>query len=198
MRQTLDGIDVSKWQGPIDFTAVKNAGYHFVMIRIYNGVEKDPNFETYYRDAIAAGLSVGVYYYSYATSVDAASADASTVLRILNGRTLHYPVVIDMEDNRQLAGLSNQDRTNIARAFCNIIATSGYQTGLYANTYWLEHYFENSQLADMNLWIARWTQNISIPHGYTGNGNIFMWQYTSDGTVPGINGRVDLNVGFSD
>lgn len=198
VRQTLDGIDVSKWQGPIDFTAVKNAGYHFVMIRIYNGVEKDPNFETYYRDAIAAGLSVGVYYYSYATSVDAASADASTVLSILNGRTLHYPVVIDMEDNRQLAGLSNQDRTNIARAFCNIIATSGYQTGLYANTYWLDHYFENSQLADMNLWIARWTQDISIPHGYTGSGNIFMWQYTSNGTVPGINGRVDLNVGFSD
>lgn len=198
VRQTLDGIDVSKWQGTIDFNAVKNAGYHFVMIRVYNGYSIDPNFETYYRDAIAAGLSVGVYYYSYATSVEAAVADASTVLSILNGRTLHYPVVIDMEDNTQLAGLTNQNRTDIAWAFCNTIAASGYQSGLYANTYWLDHYFENSQLANMNLWIARWTQDISIPHGYTGSGNIFMWQYTSDGSVPGISGRVDLNVGFSD
>lgn len=197
VRQTLDGIDVSKWQGPIDFNAVKNAGYHFVMIRIYNGYSIDPNFETYYRDAVAAGLGVGVYYYSYATSVEAAQADANTVLGILNGRTLNYPVVIDMEDNAQLAGLTNQNRTDIAWAFCNTITANGYQAGLYANTYWLDHYFENSQLANMNLWIARWTQSPSIWHGYTGYGNIFMWQYTSNGSVPGISGRVDLNVGFS-
>lgn len=197
VRQTLDGIDVSKWQGTIDFKAVKNAGYHFVMIRIYNGYSIDPNFETYYRDAVAAGLGVGVYYYSYATSVEAAQADANTVLGILNGRTLNYPVVIDMEDNVQLAGLTNQNRTDIAWAFCNTITANGYQAGLYANTYWLDHYFENSQLANMNLWIARWTQSIYIPHNYTGMGNIFMWQYTSDGSVPGISGRVDLNIGFS-
>lgn len=198
VRQTLDGIDVSKWQGTVDFKAVKNAGYHFVMIRIYNGYSIDPNFETYYKDAVAAGLGVGVYYYSYATSVEAAQADAKTVLGILNGRPLNYPVVIDMEDNTQLAGLTNQNRTDIAWAFCNTITANGYQAGLYANTYWLEHYFENSQLANMNLWIARWTQSTSIWHGYTGKGNIFMWQYTSDGSVPGISGRVDLNVGFSD
>lgn len=195
--QTLDGIDVSKWQGAIDFKAVKNAGYNFVMIRIYNGHSIDPNFETYYRDAVAAGLGVGVYYYSYATSVEAAQADANTVLGILNGRTLNYPVVIDMEDNAQLADLTNQNRTDIAWAFCNTITANGYQAGLYANTYWLDHYFENSQLENMNLWIARWTQSPSIWHGYTGKGNIFMWQYTSDGSVPGISGRVDLNIGFS-
>lgn len=198
VRQTLDGIDVSKWQGTIDFKAVKNAGYHFVMIRIYNGYAIDPNFETYYRDAVAAGLGVGVYYYSYATSVESAQADANTVLGILNGRPLNYPIVIDMEDNTQLAGLTNQNRTDIAWAFCNTITANGYQAGLYANTYWLEHYFENSQLENMNLWIARWTQSPSIWHGYTGKGNIFMWQYTSDGSVPGISGRVDLNLGFSD
>lgn len=198
VRQTLDGIDVSKWQGTVDFNAVKNAGYHFVMIRIYNGYSIDPNFETYYRDAVAAGLGVGVYYYSYATSVEAAQADANTVLGILNGRPLNYPIVIDMEDNMQLAGLTNQNRTDIAWAFCNTITANGYQAGLYANTYWLDHYFENSQLANMNLWIARWTQSPSIWHGYTGKGNIFMWQYTSDGSVPGISGRVDLNLGFSD
>ncbi len=197
VRQTLDGIDVSKWQGNIDFHKVRSAGYNFVMIRIYNGIAKDPNFETYYKDAKAAGLGIGVYYYSYATSAAQAAADANTVLHILNGRALNYPVVIDMEDDAQLTGLTNKDRTDIAWAFCNAIHAGGYESGLYANTYWLNNYFENSRLKGMNIWAARW-QDISLGHQYSGNGNIFMWQYSNAGNVNGITGNVDLNLGFSD
>ncbi|MCI8327583.1 MAG: hypothetical protein HFI37_07385 [Lachnospiraceae bacterium] len=193
VKKRLNGIDVSKWQGDIDFNAVKKAGIDVVMIRVFNGYSKDPYFESNYAKAKAAGLNIGVYYYTYAKSMEQARQDAMTVLGILNGRSLQYPVTIDMEDVSLLDGLSNTDRTDILWTFCNTIKqNSNYKYGLYANLNWLNNYFENHRLIGMPIWIARY-RDPSLGHGYTGAGNVFMWQYTSQGTLPGINGYVDMN-----
>lgn len=193
VKKRLNGIDVSKWQGEIDFNAVKKAGIDAVMIRIYNGYTKDPYFENNYKNAKAAGLNIGVYYYTYATTTQQAQQDARTVLEILDGRSLQYPIAIDMEDASLLNGLSNADRTDILWSFCSTIQNnSKYKYALYANLNWLNNYFENSRLAGMPIWIARYCDP-SLGHRYTGAGNVFMWQYTSQGTIPGINGYVDMN-----
>lgn len=196
VEKILNGIDVSKWQGDIDFNAVKKAGIDFVMIRVYNGYTVDPYFESNYKKAKAAGLNIGVYYYTYATTMQQAQQDAMTVLGILNGRSLQYPVTIDMEDASLLNGLSNTDRTDILWTFCSTIQqNSKYKYALYANLNWLNNYFENHRLVGMPIWIARYCDP-SLGHRYTGAGNVFMWQYTSQGTLPGINGYVDMNFAY--
>lgn len=196
VKKRLSGIDVSKWQGDIDFNAVKSAGIDFVMIRVYNGYTVDPYFESNYKKAKAAGLNIGVYYYTYATTMQQAQQDAMTVLGILKGRSLQYPVTIDMEDASLLNGLSNTDRTDILWTFCSTIQqNSSYKYALYANLNWLNNYFENHRLVGMPIWIARYCDP-SLGHRYTGAGNVFMWQYTSQGTLPGINGYVDMNFAY--
>lgn len=193
VKKRLNGIDVSKWQGDIDFNAVKKAGIDVVMIRVYNGYTIDPYFESNYAKAKAAGLNIGVYYYTYATTVQQAQQDAMTVLGILNGRSLQYPVAIDMEDAILLNGLTNADRTDILWTFCSTIQqNSKYKYALYANLNWLNNYFENYRLVGMPIWIARYCDP-SLGHRYTGAGNVFMWQYSSQGTLPGISGYVDMN-----
>lgn len=190
---TLNGIDVSKWQGKIDFEQVKESGVDVVMIRVYNGVSKDPYFESNYKKAKAAGLDIGVYYYTYATSVKRVEADTKKVLKILKGRSLQYPVTIDMEDSSLLDGLSNKARTDILWAFCSTVRkNSNYQYALYANLNWLNNYFEKKRLLGMPVWIARYC-DASLGHRYSGKGEVFMWQYTSQGTIPGIVGNVDQN-----
>lgn len=197
VKRTINGIDVSKWQGNINFNAVKASGVDFVMIRIYNGYTQDPYFEQNYANAKAAGLKVGVYAYSVAGSYAQAQREAWTVLNILNGRHLDFPIAMDVEDNAMLGGgLSNTDRTNMIFDFRNIVVTGGYRFLLYANTYWLENYIENHRLDGIDIWVARY-RDLGMGHGYTGGGNVTMWQYSSKGSVNGINGNVDMNICYS-
>ncbi len=196
------GIDVSKWQnqanssGTIDWSAVKNAGKSFAMIRLSYGQTKDPYFEYNYSGARNAGVKTGVYCYNTATTVSAAVEQANYVIGQLNGRPLDYPVCLDMEGNT-VGALDNTTRTNIVYAFKNVVERAGYDFILYANKNWLDNYFDNPRLAGMDLWIARYC-DYSLGHRYTGAGNVRMWQYTSSGTVNGITGLVDLNVCYED
>lgn len=196
------GIDVSSYQGTIDWKKVKNDGIDFAMIRIVTGssssTERDSKFKENYDGARNNGIKVGVYRYSYATSRTKAREEAHNVIDALNGRKLDYPIVMDVEDSSILSATdSNARRTEIILAFKDVVEDAGYKFALYANTTWLNNYLDMDQLKDVDIWVARW-RDYNLGHGYNGKGNVTMWQYSGSGKVDGISGKVDLNVSYKD
>lgn len=194
------GIDVSAYQGSINWNRVADANVDFAMLRIVTGsgssMAKDTMFEANYSGARNAGIKVGVYKYSYASSRTQARREADAVLDALNGRKLNYPIVLDVEDSRILNNTdSNSRRSEIILAFKEKVEARGYKFALYANSTWLNRYLDMNMLKDVDIWIARY-RPLDSGHGYTGNGNVVMWQYSSTGSVSGINGKVDLNVSY--
>lgn len=183
------GIDVSKHQGTIDWKKVKNDGVEFAIIRIgYGGSApvKDAKFEENYKYARANGLDVGVYIYSYADTLTDAKTEANAVINWLGGRDLELPVYFDIEDKKQSI-LGNTLRTNITKTFCEMIEGAGYWAGIYANKSWLTSKLNMNELNAYTVWVAQWANTNTYKGPYA------MWQYTSDGSVNGISGRVDMN-----
>lgn len=183
------GIDVSKHQGTIDWKKVKNDGVEFAIIRIgYGGSApvKDAKFEENYKNARANGLDVGVYIYSYADTLTDAKTEANAVINWLGGRDLELPVYFDIEDKKQSI-LGNTLRTNITKTFCEMIEGAGYWAGIYANKSWLTSKLNMNELNAYTVWVAQWANTNTYKGPYA------MWQYTSDGSVNGISGRVDMN-----
>lgn len=200
VKKRIDGIDVSRWQGNVNWPAVAGAGKKFVMLRVWHTAasaeeSKDITFETNYKEARATGIKVGCYAYSTATNVRDAAAEAYNVIHILNGRHMDYPVVMDLESSNQLA-LTNAQRTDLVFAFKNVIESHGYKFALYANTYWMDHYIDNKRLGNMDLWVARYSPGPTTGHEYSGGGKVIMWQYTNKGRVSGIQGDVDLDYSY--
>lgn len=194
------GIDVSSNQGSINWEKVADDDIDFAMLRVVVGkgsnMERDSRFKEYYDGARDAGIKVGAYRYSYATSRTKARNEADAVIKALNGRKLDYPIVLDVEDDSILSGTeSNSRRSEIILAFKEKVEAAGYKFALYANVTWLNKYLDMSMLKDVDIWVARW-RALDQGHGYTGNGNVIMWQYSSTGKVNGISGNVDLNVSY--
>ena len=191
----MKGIDVSKWQGNIDWTKVKNSGVDFAIIREGYG-KKDPKqvdkkFYDNYNGAKAVGIHVGVYHYSYADSVDDAIKEAQFCLENIKGLEMDFPIVFDIEDKEQLK-LDNRQRTDIVKAFCSEIEKAGYYAMFYCNLSWLNNYLIKSELLPKyDLWLAQWDTN--IPGVQCG-----LWQYSSTGKIDGITGNVDLNMAYKD
>ncbi len=189
------GIDISKYQGTVDFKKVKDTGVEFVIARIGYGMyenQKDPRFEEYYKDAVDNNMPVGVYLYSYALNVDDAKREADVVLNWLKNRRLNLPVYYDIEDKSQ-ENLGKTTLTNMCIAFCDRIEKAGYWAGVYANKYWLTSILNAEELQKRyTIWVAQYnTEN-------TYKGRFDMWQYTSGGKVNGINGNVDMNILYRD
>lgn len=188
------GIDVSKWQGTIDWDKVKKAGIDFAMIRAGFGKEStqiDKCFLYNIKHAQANGISVGVYWYSYAKTVEEAIQEAKVCLSIIKPYKLEYPVAFDIEDYSQM-NLSKRLKTDICKAFCNTIEKAGYYAAIYVNCNWLDnHLYQEELLAKYDLWLAHW--NADKPKYNCG-----IWQTTDRGLVDGINGCVDLNTSFKD
>lgn len=201
----LNGIDVSRWQQAIDWKTVKASGIKFAMLRLAYGTSKDIQFEKYYAGATEQKIPVGIYCYSLATSVSEGKKEAKALLELLDGKPLDYPIALDLEDNKQIKNMNKKQRTQLIIAYKNIVEEAGYQFVVYANLNWLNNYIDQSQLEKENvdIWIARY-RGQSLGHGYTGGGNVTMWQYTSSGQVDGIldaYGRyinVDLDVCYGD
>ncbi len=201
----VNGIDVSKWQGAIDWETVKASGVKFAMIRLAHGTSKDIQFENYYAGATAQDIPVGIYCYTAATSVASGKKEAQNLLDMLDGKDLDYPIALDLEDNTQLTSMNKEQRTKLVIAYKNIIENAGYEFVLYANLNWLNNYIDQSVLEenDVDIWIARYCSQ-SLGHRYTGGGNVLMWQYSSTGQIDGIldaYGRyinVDLDVYYGD
>lgn len=196
---TVKGIDVSKWQGEIDWKKVKAAGIKFAMIRLgygsANGTEcgTDGYFEKNVAGAIAAGVDIGCYFYSYALSVEAAKKEAEYVVGVLakHKGAFTYPIAFDIEDSSQQS-LGKKTLTDMVIAFGDAIEKAGYYCSVYANLNWFKNVLDDSRLTRFDHWLAQWA---SAPT-YTGTFGI--WQSSSTGKVDGINGNVDTDVAYKD
>lgn len=192
----LDGVDVSEWQGLINWEFVRRAGIDFAIVRVGYGQhfnQKDKYFEQNYNGARNAGLRVGTYLYSYAKSVDDARREAYNCLNWLDGRYLDYPVFYDIEDSSQRL-IDPQTMTDMIKAFCEIITNAGYKAGVYTFRDWFRHKIHTGQLGNYQIWLAHYTWDANKKSDYEGYYNI--WQYTSRGYVPGINGNADRNIEY--
>ena len=188
------GIDVSKYQGEINWQKVKTDGIEFVVIRCGYGREisqKDPYFEANYAGAKAAGLQVGTYWYSYAESAEDAKTEAKTFLEAVNGKAFDLPVYYDVEENTQ-AEKGKEFVTGVILAFAEEVERAGYTVGVYANTNWLTNYIDLTKLGSRSIWKADYRED------YDKEISCDIHQYASDGNVNGISGRCDMNTGYAD
>ena len=183
------GIDVSRWQGEINWSQVAADDVSFVMLGTRSKGVVDPYFHRNIQQASAAGVKVGVYIYSLAVTVEMAEAEADFVLDLIHDYHVSYPVAFDMEDSTQ-GNLSKEELAAIANAFCKKISDSGYYPIVYANENWLKNKLDMS-LMDYPVWVARYSARPSYQ-------NPVMWQATSTGSVKGINGNVDIDFQFKD
>ena len=195
------GIDVSRYNVVTDWNAVKAAGVKFVIIRTgFRGygtgvLVEDSKFRAYIQGAKAAGLQVGVYFFSQAIDEREAVEEASMVLGQVAGYNLEYPIYIDVEysnprHNGRADGLSVADRTKVVNAFCQTVQNSGYKAGVYANKSWLETMLDMSQLNRYDIWLAQYAKEPTYGGSYN------MWQYSDKGTIGGIQGGVDMNLRY--
>lgn len=189
------GIDISRWQGEVDFDQVKADGIDFVIIRAGYTGGKDIMFETYYAAARAAGLKIGCYMYSYAESTAEALQDAKDLKGWIKGKTFDYPVYYDMEDDCQLP-YTNEQRTDMAITFIEEMEKGHYLAGVYANQYWFNTKLEITRLMPYPLWLALWTADGTDSGDYSDQ--FGLWQYTSSGAVNGVLTKVDRNVCYLD
>jgi GH25 family lysozyme M1 (1,4-beta-N-acetylmuramidase) len=193
------GIDVSKWNGDIDWDIVKAEGVDFAIIRCgYRGSSsgwliEDPYFYKNIQGAKKAGIKVGIYFFTQATGLAEAVEEASAAVSLLGDIELDYPVFIDTESaggSGRADNLDSSTRTAIVNAFCQTIQASGLEAGIYASRNWYYNNLNMDDLGEYNVWLAEYRQTPE----YTGKYD--MWQYTSSGSVAGIEGRVDLNVSY--
>ena len=193
-------IDVSRYQGEIDWAQVAAAGYKGAMLKTVStnrklskradGLYIDPTFEANYRNAKAAGLDVGVYYYTYATNKDMVNAELSLLRQAVYGKELTLPVAVDVEDNR-LVSLDKQDLTDLTAYALHEVEQMGFYAQLYTYTSFAKaHLFVGgAALHPYDVWLADYTGKApKVDFKYNAH------QHTSKGSVPGITGNVDLNV----
>ena len=189
------GMDISVWQGNIskaNFEKAKAAGIKFVILRVgYTGSSSkkptiDSTFENNYANAIAAGLPVGIYYYSLATTTSMAKQEADFVISKLKGKKITYPVYIDMEDPTYQGKQSKSTLAAVCDTFCNTISAAGYKPGVYASLNWFNSKIGNIT-APHTKWVAQYYKECQYQGAYD------MWQYSSSESVPGIASKTDVN-----
>lgn len=191
---TKIGIDVSHWQGDINWEAVKDAGCEFAIIRIGYAPDEDGNlfidskYKENLKNAKAAGIDVGIYYFSYARTVDDAVDHAEQIIDMLDGEKLDYPIVFDWENWTKFKtyGLNTKILNNMAIEFSNLVTKHGYTSMNYSSAYYLKNLWE----VDMKTWLAHYTESSWYEGEYE------MWQLTDTGIIDGIEGYVDINVHY--
>ena len=194
------GIDVSKWNGDIDWDKVKNAGAEFAIIRAgYRGsstgsLVEDPYFAANMKGAKASGMPVGVYFFTQAVNEVEAVEEASAVLQLIREYQLDYPVFIDTEGAGGSGRADNLDvetRTLVCEAFCRTIENAGYHAGVYASRNWYNNRLYADRLdSQYCVWLAEY-RSVPLYQGY-----YQLWQYTSKGKIDGISGNVDMNISY--
>ena len=191
------GIDISRHNGSIDWNAVKSSGVDYVIIRCgYRGSSSgalitDQNFQSNIKGATAAGLKVGIYVFSQAVNEVEAVKEASLAVSLAKGYKLTYPIFIDTESSGGRADkIDVATRTAVVNAFCQTVQSAGYQAGIYASKSWFETKLSMGSIGNYRIWLAQYA---AAP---TYSGRYDMWQYSSKGTISGINGKVDLNLSY--
>lgn len=199
---SLLGVDVSVHQDNIDWAKVKQAGIDFAMVRLgFRGygtgeAQLDENYVQNIEGARAAGLDAGVYFFSQAVTVDEAIEEAQMVIDSLDGLDVNYPVVYDWEiiydDSARTDNVPVDVLTDCCVAFCEAIKDAGYTPMIYQNKKTTMFKLDLERLTDYDFWLAEYNSEPTYYYDFT------MWQYTSEGSVPGIEGDVDLNISFKD
>lgn len=194
----VKGVDVSKYQGNIDWNQVKASGIEFAIIRVgYRGygtgvLVEDSTFRQNIKGATAAGLKVGLYFYSQAINETEAVEEASMVISLCQGYNISYPIYFDTEkvagDTGRADNISRAQRTANAVAFCETIRNSGYKAGVYSYASWFYNQLNMASLSPYSIWIAQYRNELSFDYNYD------IWQYSSTGSVPGIPKPTDMNV----
>lgn len=195
----IKGIDVSAYQGDIDWKTVAEYGMGFAILRITEkGNVIDNTFERNYEGCVNNNIPVGVYKYSYAMSVAEAQKEAEKVVDVLDGRKLDFPVWLDLEHPDQ-RNLSKSMLETMIKTFWGVVTVAGYKFGIYSNVDWYENVIPKSSKSKYDFWIARypanddgWMQERLRPSYGVG------WQYSSKATIPGIPTKVDRNVFYKD
>lgn len=192
----IKGIDVSAWQGIIDWKAVKNAGIQFAIIKAGgsdDGIYTDSKFERNYEQCKAYGIPVGAYWFvgeNFITKADG-EADAERFLKLLKGKQFEYPVYVDLEP--PLKPSHRKWNTDATIAFCEKMEKAGYYVGVYGSTYsTFQSLVDDSRLTSYAHWVAQYANSCTYWDNYG------IWQYTSDGYVNGISGRCDMNYCYVD
>lgn len=193
------GVDVSHHNGVIDWAQAKKAGVEYAIIRCGYGMNQENQDDSKWLNnvngCIKNNIPFGVYIYSYADTVAKAKSEAEHVLRLIKsvkGYDSDYPVYYDLEENGIREKLSKQEIANVAETFCDKIEASGYEVGIYANKDWFTNYLTDSRFDQWEKWVAQYNRNCEY------NGSYSMWQCSSEGSVGGFEGRVDLNIDFKD
>lgn len=199
---SLLGVDVSVHQDDIDWAKVRKAGIDFAMVRLgFRGygsgeAQLDENYVQNIEGARAAGLDAGVYFFSQAITVDEAIEEAQMVIDSLDGLDVNYPVVYDWEiiydDSARTDNVPVDVLTDCCVAFCEAIEDAGYTPMIYQNKKTTMFKLDLERLTDYDFWLAEYNSEPTYYYDFT------MWQYTSEGSVPGIEGDVDLNISFKD
>lgn len=191
------GIDVSEFQGAINWTAVKGAGITFTFIRAaFRGygsgkIVTDSKFATNIKGAVSAGLPVGVYFFTQAINAAEGAEEADYIINLISSYNVSLPIVIDTEAVSGVAaranGLSVAQRTSAIKGFCERVVARGLTPMIYASTSWLENNLDMSQLSSYKVWVAQWNSKVTYKGDYD------CWQYSDKGSVNGINGTVDMD-----
>ncbi len=180
-------IDISTWQGDnVDFNKLKASGIEYVILRAGFSETKDNRFEKYYRDARAAGMKIGVYWYLYASTPNGAAKEANACLNVLKGKYLDMPVYCDIEEEYIVNQKSASDVTGLALSFGEIIKSGGFRPGVYASASVLYRKINRSSLKGYSIWNAEWNGSPTEVCD--------IWQYSETGRVSGISGYVDLDL----
>ena len=190
------GIDVSEFQGKIDWEKVKNDGIEFAILRCGYGMDfsnqDDVEYERNANECERLGIPYGVYLMSYANTVEKARSEAKHVLRLIEGRKISLGVWHDIEDNGTSGAINKETLTNIINTFCNTIKNAEYKVGVYANLNWLENKIEKTRKDNYDIWVAQYYSKCEY------EGKYIMWQHTSSGKVNGISTNVDMNILYED
>ena len=194
----IKGLDVSQFQGEVDWERVKAAGYQFAMLRAgygYNTV--DAQFQRNASECNRIGLPIGAYWFCYAFSTDKAVQEADGCIDTISGYRLDYPVCYDIEQatadyvEKQGVSFTPALAKNVVKSFCNRIEAKGYFAMFYSNRSFFDTYLDTALAERYAFWYARYTSNFD-------GTDCGMWQYTSTGSVPGISGNVDLDLAYMD
>lgn len=186
---TMKGIDVSHWQGNPNFKQVKAGGYKFAFLKATQGTNyKDTAFETNFINAKKAGLYVGAYHYATFSTVAQAKAEAKWFIKALKGKTLTFPAVLDLEENK--GGASKKVLTDGAIAFMEALESAGYFAMIYSGKSFYENTLDQLRLKPYATWIARYNSTLGRSAG--------IWQYSDRGSVKGVAGNCDVNIAYVD
>ena len=187
----IKGIDVSEFQGQIDWDKVKADGVEFAILRVGFGMDLKSQDDKYIERNISEcerlGIPIGVYLFSYANTTAKASSEAEHTLRLIAGHKMPLGVWYDIEDNNTSGSVSKSTLTDIINKYCSIIKEAGYDVGIYASLSWLNNKIDNSLQEKYPIWVAQYYKECQYKKDY------LIWQYSSSGKVDGISGKVDMN-----